>query len=384
MAERNADLLTLALRRSDGRSLVATGDHADQWQSMGGEYSKNTQVRVPIWDGEQKWGQLELRFKALNIGGFGGSSKIRWFDWWCSWGCCASGLFTFTWAKCCVTWIRPRPYPDGCGPHSTPWRGGCWCSTTRSRSYWPTSRLPTLLGKAPEELLGYRAGDLPWIDTQDNPLNKSDRPWVQALERGEAQTKRILRLRLPGIERFTFSINCSPVLGSGGKYAGVLVSFDDVTQLEKKEIELRKSKEEAETANQAKSAFLANMSHEIRTPMTAILGFTEILKRGYGKNMQDSLRYLDTIHASGKNLLDLINDILDLSKVESGRLEMESAWVEPHRIIQEVLQVLGIKAQEKGIALGFKVQSALPQQIQTDPARLRQIRFGCAWGGGCT
>ena len=108
-----------------------------------------------------------------------------------------------------------------------------------------------LLGKAPEDLLGYRAGDLPWIDTDNHTIEKSQRPWVQALKLGETQTKRILRLRLPGIEWFTFSINCSPVLGAGGKYAGVLVSFDDVTQLEKKEIELRKSKEEAETANHA-------------------------------------------------------------------------------------------------------------------------------------
>jgi signal transduction histidine kinase/CheY-like chemotaxis protein len=230
-----------------------------------------------------------------------------------------------------------------------------------------------LLGKAPEDLLGYRAGDLPWIDTDDNTIEKRDRPWVQAIDRGDVQTNRILRLRVSNSERLTFSINCSPVLGSSGKYAGVLVSFDDVTQLEKKEIELLHSKKEAETANQAKSAFLANMSHEIRTPMTAILGFTEILKRGYGRNPKDSLRYLDTIHSSGKNLLELINDILDLSKVESGRLEMEAAWAEPHRIIHEVLNVLGIKAHEKGIALRFEAQSALPQQIKTDPARFRQI-----------
>ena len=79
--------------------------------------------------------------------------------------------------------------------------------------------------------------------------------------------------------------NCSPILSGSGKPAGVLISFDDVTELEQKELELRLSKEEAEQANRFKSEFLANMSHEIRTPMNAILGFSEVLKRGYDRNI---------------------------------------------------------------------------------------------------
>jgi CheY-like chemotaxis protein/HPt (histidine-containing phosphotransfer) domain-containing protein len=153
------------------------------------------------------------------------------------------------------------------------------------------------------------------------------------------------------------------------------VSFDDITELEEKEVELLNSKLEAEEANKAKSSFLANMSHEIRTPMNAILGFTEILKRGYVKNETDSLKYLNTIHSSGKNLLELINDILDLSKVESGRLEVEKLKVEPYTTLHEVLQMLTVKANAKGIGLNFKAAGALPKEIETDPARLRQIAF---------
>ncbi|MGD9332047.1 MAG: ATP-binding protein [Desulfobacterales bacterium] len=375
LAKRNTDLLSLALRRYDGLALIATGDHDDHWQSMDGEYSKDTQVRVPIWSGEHKWGQLELRFKSLTAGGF-----RRLYD------NPIMRLATFMGGLCFIAFyfyigkvlrhLDPsKAIPGRVRAALDTLAGGLLVLDHKEQIVLANKSFAALLGRAPEDLMGHRAGDLPWIDKQDKKVAKSDRPWMQALTQGEVQANRILRLQLANSERLTFSINCSPVLGSGGKYAGVLVSFDDVTQLEQKEIELRKSKEEAETANQAKSAFLANMSHEIRTPMTAILGFTEILKRGYGQNTQDSLRYLETIHTSGQNLLELINDILDLSKVESGRLEIEETWVEPHRIIYDVIKVLNIKAHGKDIALNFKPRGALPEKIKSDPARFRQIIF---------
>jgi signal transduction histidine kinase/CheY-like chemotaxis protein/HPt (histidine-containing phosphotransfer) domain-containing protein len=375
LADRNADLLSLALRRQDGQILAATEDHAEHWQEMGGEYSKDTQVQVPIWAEERKWGQLELRFKGLNESGIMGVFQTPMLRTLVFLGVLCFVAFSLYLGKVLRQLDPSKAIPGRVRSALDTLAGGLLVLDHKEQIVLANKSFAALLGKTPDDLLGYRAGDLPWMDTEGNEVEASGRPWVQALHRGEAQTNCMLRLSLPDREWLTFSVNCSPVLGAGAKYAGVLISFDDITQLEKKEIELRQSKEEAEAANQAKSAFLANMSHEIRTPMNAILGFTEILRRGYGRNQHDSLRYLNTILSNGKNLLDLINDILDLAKVESGRLELQETWAEPHRIIHEVLQVLGIKAQEKGIALHFSAEGKIPQQIKTDPARFRQIIF---------
>ena len=375
LTERNADLLSLGLRRKNGRILVATQDHADLWQKMDNEYSKDTQVMVPIWAGNRKWGQLELRFKAMYESGLVGVLQNPMVRIVLFMGALCFIAFYFYLGKVLRQLDPSKAIPGRVRSALDTLAGGLLVLDHKEHIVLANLSFATLLGKAPDELIGYRAGELPWMDTEGNEIEKSRRPWVQALISGQAQTNCILRLRQPESQWLTFSINCSPVLGTGGKYAGVLVSFDDITQLEKQEIELRQSKEQAEAANQAKTAFLANVSHEIRTPMNAILGFTEVLKRSSHLDRKDTLRYLNTIYSSGKNLLELINDILDLSKVESGRLELESAWSEPHRIIQEVVRVLSIKAAEKDLTLDFRAQTPLPQQIKTDPARFRQIIF---------
>ena len=375
LVDRNPDLLSLGLRRHDGAALVMTTNHADRWEAMSGEHSMDTQVRVPIYSGEPKWGQLELRFEALNPGGLMGLTHHPMLRLIAFMGLLCYVGFYFYLGKVLRQLDPSRAIPGRVRSALDTLAGGLLVLDHKEQIVLANKSFAAMLGKASDNLLGYKAGDLPWMDNKGKKIKPPDRPWLQAIRNGETQINRTLRLRRANRTWLTFNVNCSPVLGAGGKYAGVLVSFDDITQLENKEIELRQSKEQAEAANQAKSAFLANMSHEIRTPMNAILGFTEILKRGYGKDPADSLRYLNTIHASGTNLLDLINDILDLSKVESGQLEMEAAWTEPHRIIHEVLQMLGLKAQEQGIRLNFEARSALPQQIQTDPARFRQIIF---------
>jgi PAS domain S-box-containing protein len=244
-----------------------------------------------------------------------------------------------------------------------------------------------MVGQDADSLIGSSAAALPWTQRSETAATGNLLPWVAALADGQLHSGDVLMLLDGSGERRTFMINSSPIPGAGDKPAGVLVSLDDVTELEHKELELRLARDSAQAANRAKSDFLANMSHEIRTPMNAILGFTELLRRGVGSaestgekiGSQDRMpheshqKYLNIIHGSGKHLLELINDILDLSKVEAGHLEVESVPCEVHQVVLDVARIMNVKADEKGIALRVVFDSALPAHIHSDPSRLRQV-----------
>jgi signal transduction histidine kinase len=176
-----------------------------------------------------------------------------------------------------------------------------------------------------------------------------------------------------GNDVLSFNVNCSPLTGNEGRHRGVLVTFDDVTQLEEKKQQLSIARDDAESANRAKSDFLANMSHEIRNPINAIVGFTDILRRGMADDIDTRNKYLNTIHTSGEHLVGLINDILDLSNIEAGKLEIDLQRCRPHQLVAEVVNVLGMKAQERNLALQQTITGTIPEIIESDPTRLRQV-----------
>jgi two-component system, chemotaxis family, CheB/CheR fusion protein len=145
----------------------------------------------------------------------------------------------------------------------------------------------------------------------------------------------------------------------------------DITDIKRAETELLEARARAEAADRAKSAFLANMSHEIRTPMSAILGYVEILSTRLTD--VESQQDLETIRSNGRYLLEIIDDILDLSRIEAGKLNLELTRVRPDKLALEVQSLMKLRAADKGLALSIEFNGPLPETIETDATRLRQI-----------
>jgi len=373
IVERNPDLLSAAIRRSGSRALVAIGEHDGHWDASSGGHSNDAQVEVPLWSAGQKWGQVELRFRPLSAPGWLGVLQSPWVKLISLTTLAAFVVFYFYLRRMLRHLDPSQAVPPHVRSALDTLAEGLLVVELQERIVLANQAFAAIVGHSSDALLGRSVSELGWRNADGTPFPAEDFPWRRALADGVPQRNDLLHLVDGASQQRTFLANCSPVLGTGGAYGGVLISLDDVTHLEEHKAELAAAKEQAEAATRAKSEFLANMSHEIRTPMNAILGFTEVLRRGFGKGEAERQKYLDTIRSSGQHLLQLINDILDLSKVESGRLEVERVRFAPHALAREVVEVLSVKAREKGIGLALEVEGPIPATVLSDPTRLRQI-----------
>lgn len=166
-------------------------------------------------------------------------------------------------------------------------------------------------------------------------------------------------------------VTTTPVFDENGEYAASIHISHDITELKEHETELDNARKEADAANRAKSVFLANMSHEIRTPMNGIVGMVELLKLTDITDEQQE--YLQNITLSADNLLSIINDILDLSKIEAGKIELEYADFSLKRCISSTLGMVTSRILEKGLNYQVKLADQLPLLVNGDQLRVKQI-----------
>jgi len=165
------------------------------------------------------------------------------------------------------------------------------------------------------------------------------------------------------------SVRAVPVLNDNGSILEWVGVHTDITENKLAESELRDARERAEAANRAKSIFLANMSHEIRSPMTAILGYVDLLQ----VDTREGREMIETIRRNSQHLLSLINDILDLSRIEAGKFELSPSAFKPRKLVEEVVSLMRVRAADKGLTLVSEFVDNLPEWVQSDAIRIRQI-----------
>ncbi|MEZ5650129.1 MAG: ATP-binding protein [Burkholderiaceae bacterium] len=370
---REKSLKSAALRRTDGSIVVATELHDTLWVPREDGKSTETEVIVPLLTAAGKWGQTELSFDPIREPGVVGYVLDERVHAVALLGAICFLAFYFYLGRMLQHLDPSRAVPDRVRSALDSLAEALLLIDASGRIVLANESFAQLVGHSQDSLLGKQATSFAWLNARNEKIAATDLPWQRACEQRTLQHNEPLSLVNADGDPRSFLANCSPIMGGEDQVNGVLVSLDDVTELQRKEVQLREATERALSANRAKSEFLANMSHEIRTPMNAVLGFTELMRRGNAQSAEQAAKYLDTIHRNGKHLLELINDILDLSKVESGEFALESIASAPHRIAADVIEILAVRAHEKGVDIGLEIDSQIPETIAGDPSRLRQI-----------
>ena len=199
--------------------------------------------------------------------------------------------------------------------------------------------------------------------------------WQRATQHNEPYLLECRLRRADGVYRW-WLIHGTPMRDANGEIQKWFGTCTDIEELKQAEEAIQQAKEAAEAANEAKSQFLANMSHELRTPMNAILGMIDVaLPKAVDPTVQDCLQ---TAKGSADLLLTLLNDLLDSAKIESGKLELESAPFSLRRMLDQITRVLSVRASEKGLCFYCRMPDETPDAVMGDRMRLQQVLLNLA------
>ncbi|MGB0768299.1 MAG: PAS domain-containing sensor histidine kinase, partial [Phycisphaeraceae bacterium] len=244
---------------------------------------------------------------------------------------------------------------------------------------WQVDTGATYFSETWYTMLGYAPGELPmnvqsWMEITHPDDLASAKASLEAYFQGEAERYACeMRVRnKAGDWQWILDVGEAVERDPAGRVTRMVGLHVDIDNQKRTQRELEAARDQAQQANAAKSAFLANMSHEIRTPMNAILGYADLLLDG-SQSEADRRYHAQTIRRNGKHLLGILNDILDLSKIEAGKLAIEGIACDTDDLFAEVMGLMKTKADERGIDLVFEAVGEIHTRIESDPTRIRQV-----------